>query len=422
MHFYREWEQLTTDVYVRSVVREGYRIDLSHPPPLSPVPIPMRLPHGADQVSALLREVTALLDKGAIEEVNRLSLTPDFYSRILLVPKKDGGFRPVFDLKSLNAFVVKEKFKMATPRVVTSALHKGDWAVSIDLKDAYFHVPIHVRSRRLLRFALTMDDELRIFQFRALPFGLTSAPRVFTKVILPVGQSAHMRAVCLLQYLDDWLLRSPYKLPLARHTSWLLDVIRRVGFIPNVPKSQLVPTQRLTHIGVEYQLDIGLMFPPMERVQKFEGRIRALLTVRVTTAYFWLSLLGLLSFSNICNPTRSIAPKTSAALSTGSLGAHAKELAGVDPSETRSVGPPSPLVVRQRVYEGRNTTRCTSGSDPFVYKCVLVVLGSQSRHTPSEWILVRERGQPPHQSLGVDSGLQCLDRLQESVDRCDSST
>ena len=123
------------------------------------------------------------------------AVTVGFYSRIFLVHKKDGGFRPVFDLKALNAFVVKEKFKLTTPQVVTNALHKGDWAVSIDLKDAYFHVPIHVRSRRLLRFALTMDDELRIFQFRALPFGLTSAPRVFTKVILPVGQSAHMRAV-----------------------------------------------------------------------------------------------------------------------------------------------------------------------------------------------------------------------------------
>ena len=140
-----------------------------------------------------------------------------------------------------------------------------------------------------------MDDELRIFQFRALPFVQTSAPRVFTKVILLVGQSAHMRAVCLRQYLDDWLLRSPDKLLLARRTSWLLDVIRRMGFLLNVPKSQLVPTQRLTHIGVEYQLDIRLMFHLMERVQKFEGRIRALIAVRVTTAYHWLSLLGLLS-------------------------------------------------------------------------------------------------------------------------------
>ena len=44
---------------------------------------------------------------------------------------------------------------MTTPRVVTNALHRGDWAVSIDLKDAYFHVPIHAKSKRLLRFALT---------------------------------------------------------------------------------------------------------------------------------------------------------------------------------------------------------------------------------------------------------------------------
>ena len=63
----------------------------------------------------------------------------------------------------------------------------------------------------------------------------------------------------------------------------------------NEPKSQLVPTQRLIHIGVEYHLDLGLMFPPMTRVQQFEGKKSILLSVSVTTAYFWLSLLGLLS-------------------------------------------------------------------------------------------------------------------------------
>ena len=129
-------------------------------------------------------EIASLLDKQAIEEHDPRSLTPGFYSRIFLVPKKDGGCRPVFDLKALNRFVSKEKFKMTTPRVVTNALHRGDWAVSIDLKYAYFHVPIHAKSKRLLRFALTDSNGLRVFQFRALPFGLTSAPRVFTKVIL----------------------------------------------------------------------------------------------------------------------------------------------------------------------------------------------------------------------------------------------
>ena len=195
---------------------------------------------------------------------------------------------------------------MTTPRTVTNAMHKRDWAVSIDLKAAYFHIPIHVRSRRLLRFAVATNDGLQFFQFRALPLGLNSqfralplglnsAPRVFTKVILPVGHHAHLHAVCLLQYLDDWLLRNPNKLLLAQQTSWLLDIIRRVGFVLNVPKSQLVPIQRLIHICVEYHLDLGLMFPQMNRVQKFEDRIATLLAVSVTTAYFLLSLLGLLS-------------------------------------------------------------------------------------------------------------------------------
>ena len=172
-----------------------------------------------------------------------MSLSKGFYSRIFLVPKKVGGFRPVFDLKSLNQHVCKEKFKMTTPRVVSNALHKGDWAVSIDLKDAYFHVPIHKKSRHLLRFAIAENDVLRVFEFRALPFGLTSAPRVFTKVILPLGHHAHMHAVGLLQYLDDWLLRSPNRTLLAQQTSWLVDIIRRGGFILNVEKSQIVPTQ-----------------------------------------------------------------------------------------------------------------------------------------------------------------------------------
>ena len=138
--------------------------------PSTPIP----RPHSHEIVSrhrAVKRSASgnmSLLDKGAIEEFDPRSLSPGFYSRPFLVPKTDGSYRPVFDLQSLNQFVHKEKLKMTTPRTVTNAMHKRDWAVSIDLKDAYFHVPIHVRSRRLLRFAIATNDGLRVFEFRAL--------------------------------------------------------------------------------------------------------------------------------------------------------------------------------------------------------------------------------------------------------------
>ena len=169
MSFAQEWDALTTDLYVRSIVRDGYRWELLSPPPLVTVPIPMNLFRDTEHSRSLCREITTLLDKRAIEELDPQSLSPGFYSRIFLVPKTDGSYRPVFDLKSLNHFVQKEKFKMTTPRTVTNAMHKGDWAVSIDLKDAYFHVPIHVRSRRLLRFAVATNDGLPRFSIQSPP-------------------------------------------------------------------------------------------------------------------------------------------------------------------------------------------------------------------------------------------------------------
>ena len=176
MSFAQERDALTTDLYVLFIVRDGYRLDLLSHPPLVTVPIPMNLFRDTEHSRSLRREIMTLLDKRAIKELDPHSLSPGFYSRIFLVPKTDGSYRPVLDLKSLNQFVQNEKFKMTTPRTVTNAIHKGDWAASIDLKDAYFHIPIHVRSRRLVRFAVATNDGLRVFQFRALPFGLTCAP------------------------------------------------------------------------------------------------------------------------------------------------------------------------------------------------------------------------------------------------------
>ena len=161
LYFRCEWVTLTTDVFVRSIVRDGYRIELHYRPTISPVHIPMSLFPGSENSKALVRDITSLLDKQAIEGLDPRSLTPEFYIRIFLVPKKDGRCRPVFDLNPLNRFVSKEKFKMTTPRVVTNALHRGGWAVSVDLKDAYFHVTIHAKSTRLLRLALTDSNSER---------------------------------------------------------------------------------------------------------------------------------------------------------------------------------------------------------------------------------------------------------------------
>ncbi len=54
-----------------------------------------------------------------------------------------------------------------------------DLFVTIDLKDAYFHIPIAPEHRQFLRIAIGGQ----IFQFKVLPFGLALAPKVFSKLI-----------------------------------------------------------------------------------------------------------------------------------------------------------------------------------------------------------------------------------------------
>ena len=84
-------------------------------------------------------EVESLLEKGAIEQDYEDS--PGFYFFLFLVPKKEGGQRPVINLKPLNEYIRKKPFHMTTLKEVGQAIRHGDWSITIDLQDAFLHVP-----------------------------------------------------------------------------------------------------------------------------------------------------------------------------------------------------------------------------------------------------------------------------------------
>ena len=79
----------------------------------------------------------------------------------------------MIDLSHLNDFVQLTPFKMETVASVLLYVREGDLLASLDLKDAYFQIPIHGSSRKLLRFM----SEGTVYQFKALCFGLSTAPQ-----------------------------------------------------------------------------------------------------------------------------------------------------------------------------------------------------------------------------------------------------
>ena len=120
-----------------------------------------------------------------------------FFNRLFLVPKPDNKWRPILDLSNLNPFLRTEKFKMETPETIRTSLQQGEWVTSIDFKDAYFHIPIQEQSRKFLRFHIRDGT----FQFKALPFGLSTAPMEFTIIAKEVKLMAVQKGIRIHQYL-----------------------------------------------------------------------------------------------------------------------------------------------------------------------------------------------------------------------------
>ena len=87
----------------------------------------------------------------------------------------------MINLSTLNSFVCHH-FKMEDLKVVADSLRPLDFMCKIDLRDAYFAIPIHLVHHKLLCFQFKNVT----YQFKCLSFGLTSAPRVFTKVLKPL--------------------------------------------------------------------------------------------------------------------------------------------------------------------------------------------------------------------------------------------
>ena len=235
------------DAWVVEALRVGYRIPFDRLPPLSehPLSLPAYSPQSIRGV-ALTQEVQDLLRKGEVEPVPQ---SPGFYSRLFLVQKASGSWRPIIDLSTLNNYITSAHFHMETPRSVLNSIRPGDWMISLDLQDAYLQVPVHHDSRRFLRFVVAG----KAYQFRVLCFGLTTAPQVFTRIMSPVSAILHRLGVRMLRYLDDWLILASTEIACIQSRDRLLTVCKELGIQVNFKRSSLVPTQSLVYLGMKIQ-------------------------------------------------------------------------------------------------------------------------------------------------------------------------
>ena len=284
------WKRITNDPYVLSIVAKGYRLRFTSPPLLCQTPWEIRSPQDPQEI--MREQITLMLQKNAITEAPPNS--PGFYSNVFLVRKASGGWCPVIDLKNLNTHIHAPHFRMFTTSSVLSSVRKGDYAFKIDLQDAYFPVPIHSSSRKYLRFAF----ENRVYQFQVLPFGLNTAPQVFTRLGHTVTGYLHHQGISVIPYLDDWLIHHPDRQVLTRHQAQLINTLDLVGFILNRKKSELDLTQDLQFLGIRLCLDLGEALLPESKAWEIVACARHLSSLRVLTYSQVSQFMGSLNWAS----------------------------------------------------------------------------------------------------------------------------
>ena len=205
-----------------------------------------------------------------------------FFNQLFLIPKPNNRWRPILDLSTLNTFLSTESFKMETPETIRTSLQAGEWVTSIDFKDVYFHIAIHSQSRKYIRFHV----QGRSYQFKALPFGLSTAPMEFTPL---------QGNIMVHQYLDDWLLRARSHHTCLQHTQTLVALCQELGWLVNKEKSELDPKQVFNFVGYQFDLREGKFRPTPERWQALTDKIQSILSSPVCPVRQFLSLIGLLT-------------------------------------------------------------------------------------------------------------------------------
>ena len=188
-------------------------------------------------------EIETLSKKGVISVCEHEP--NEFLSTIFLTPKKDGSFRLILNLKELNKSVTYHHFKMDTIQTCFNLMTPHCYMASLDLRDAYYSVPIHPQYQKYLKFK--WKDVL--YKFTALPNGLACAPRYFTKLLKPVF--SHLREMGYISsgYLDDVFLVGRTFEECYKNVSASIDLLQQLGFIIHPEKSVTSPSHTLEHLG-----------------------------------------------------------------------------------------------------------------------------------------------------------------------------
>lgn len=280
--FAREWKDACS--WSQRIVSKGISLSWDGERPILSQPQIWKTPQKS---SGLIQE---FLEQGVIYPVKNQKC---FQSTVFTVDKANGKLRLILNLKKLNFHLKTPSFKMCNHLTLMKLLPKDAWMISLDIKDAYLHVPIHPNFQKF--FAFTVQDQL--YFFRAMPFGLTSAPYIFSRLMKHPLKLFREKGIMVLAYLDDLIIWADSKIAALNARTFVLNTLMRLGFRINFLKSNLVPTQNLNWLGMNWTTNPPEVGLTEDYKKKVLSHIQEIELAPLITRRYLEEIQGMLSFS-----------------------------------------------------------------------------------------------------------------------------
>ena len=237
------WRQLTNDAEIINMVR-GTRIEFDCSEEILPQFSRQQPCLSPAECKIIDAEVEKLQGKKVISLCNHCQ--GEVLSSVFTRRKKDDSFRMILNLKRLNNEVTYHHFKMDTLAQALQLITKDCFMASIDLKDAYYSVPVDPEHKKYLRFEWNEN----LYEFNALPNGLALAPRKFTRLLKPVFAKLRESGHVSTSFLDDSLLIGRTPLECMRNVIDTTKLFDSLGFVIHPTKSVFLPSKEIQYLGV----------------------------------------------------------------------------------------------------------------------------------------------------------------------------
>lgn len=271
----KEWESFVKDEFVLKVIKEGLAVEWT---PEGPPSRDLRnfMVYQGQLLPALQESVLKMVLLDAVEEVSPMWGDGVYYSCLFPVAQDD-QVRPIWNGKELKDFVVHRSFMLTRIGDIAASVTHQSYSTTADISKAYWHVPLSKKDRDRFRFAVRFGNRNIHFRFKVMPFGLSSAARVWCRVIAAALQPLRSSAVNVVHYMDDLRIQAPSKAEAERCHAMVIGWLNHLGLKLNAKKMRGTASKETEFVGIVWDSEKMQARFSAKKIRKLRQQARRVL-------------------------------------------------------------------------------------------------------------------------------------------------